>query len=87
MGKGDDGRVSREDTLGGFSGVEGRKSRREEQQERAGRRGASRNERSSQYVVTGRPTLPRARARRVDNRFREDAAATGPGITAFVDDV
>lgn len=33
-------------------------------------------ERSSQYVVTWWLTLPRARARRVDNRFRE--GATGP---------
>lgn len=58
-------RHSRKDTLGGFSGVGGRKSRR-----------AFHNERSSQYVVTRRLTLPRPRARRVDNRFREGATAT-----------
>lgn len=57
-------RYSRKDTLGGFSGVGGRKSRR-----------AFHNERSSQYVVTRRLTLPRPRARRVDNRFREGATA------------
>lgn len=56
---------SREDTLGGFSGIRGRKSRR-----------AFHNERSSQYVVTRRLTLPRPRARRVDNRFREGTTAT-----------
>ncbi|EGI71005.1 hypothetical protein G5I_00114 [Acromyrmex echinatior] len=58
-------RDSREDTLGGFSGVRGRKSRR-----------AFHNERSSQYVVTRRLTLPQPRARRVDNRFREGTTAT-----------
>lgn len=60
-------RDSREDTLGGFSGVRGRKSRR-----------AFHNERPSQYVVTGRLTLPQPRARRVDNRFREGTTATVP---------
>ncbi|KYN01007.1 hypothetical protein ALC62_08233, partial [Cyphomyrmex costatus] len=45
--------------------VDGRKSRR-----------AFHNERSSQYVVTRRLTLPQPRARRVDNRFREGTTAT-----------
>ena len=58
-------RDSREDTLGGFSGIRGRKSRR-----------AFHNERSSQYIVTRRLTLPQPRARRVDNRFREGTTAT-----------
>lgn len=60
-------RDSREDTLGGFPGVRGRKSRR-----------AFHNERPSQYVVTGWLALPQPRARRVDNRFREGTTATVP---------